>query len=222
MRKTSHILSGLSDIVPPNARDPTTYYALDLQESELVRTLNELNQSVVGDKIRGKIVTKGLCGTFDDGLTFIENGGLDGADQYRYLSNSDLIPSSPPPPIAPEGAITVADVSRSTHRRKQPLHILFLGSSLGNFARGDDAAFLRSLPLRAGSGDTLLLGLDHDNNPKDILNAYNDSKGLSKAFALNGLRSTGRALGDETLFQECNWDYVGSYNDTECECIILL
>lgn len=43
---------------------------------------------------------------------------------------------------------------------ERPRHILFLGSSLGNFDRSETAPFLSTLPLRPGSQDTLLIGLD--------------------------------------------------------------
>jgi len=69
-----------------------------------------------------------------------------------------------------------------------PLHILFLGSSLGNFSRTDMVQFLKQLPLRPGSGDTLLIGLDGHNDKELIELAYNDPKGITKAFIMNGLK----------------------------------
>lgn len=93
-----------------------------------------------------------------------------------------------------------------------PLHIMFLGSSLGNFTHGDGAAFLRSLPLRRGYGDTLLIGLDHDNDPTKIETAYDDPKGYTRKFIMNGLKAAGSTLGDENMFDEDKWDYVGKYN----------
>lgn len=48
--------------------------------------------------------------------------------------------------------------------------------------------FLSRLPLRAGSGDTLLLGLDGDNGKELVEKAYNDSKGITKDFIMNGLK----------------------------------
>ena len=92
-----------------------------------------------------------------------------------------------------------------------PLHIMFLGSSLGNFSRVEGAAFLRSLPLRRGCGDTLLLGLDHDNQAAKIETAYNDPKGYTKKFIMNGLKAAGSTLGDEHMFDEDKWEYVGMY-----------
>lgn len=88
-----------------------------------------------------------------------------------------------------------------------PLHMLFLGSSIGNFDRKGQAEFLSGLPLR--EGDTLLLGLDHDNNCDVIRRAYNDKLGKTTQFIMNGLKGAGRALGDEDLFfREGSWEYV--------------
>jgi len=92
---------------------------------------------------------------------------------------------------------------------------MFLGSSLGNFSRAEGAAFLRSLPLRRGYGDTLLLGLDHDNEAAKIETAYDDPKGYTRRFIMNGLKAAGITLGDERIFEEENWEYVGKYNEGE-------
>lgn len=50
--------------------------------------------------------------------------------------------------------------SQAGDHEERPRHILFLGSSLGNFDRSETAPFLSALPLRPGSQDTLLIGLD--------------------------------------------------------------
>lgn len=203
---------------------PVTYYALDLEKRELDRTLQELSSSDVGANLQGKVATKGLCATYEDGLKFIQDGGLHerpnhhssgqpfahykfdksardsspsstSSDQTHSASGSDLTPPSTP------GA------------EEAPHHILFLGSSLGNFEPGEDAAFLRSLPLKAGSGNTLLLGLDHANGKEKIEKAYNDCKGITRAFVMNGLKNAGHVLGDESLFDESKWEYIGKYNE---------
>ena len=74
----------------------------------------------------------------------------------------------------------------TTSPTQTPFHILFLGSSLGNSLRGGDADFLRGLPLRPGSGDTLLLGLDHDNGLAEIEQAHDDLLGISREFVMQG------------------------------------
>ncbi|KAG1901346.1 histidine-specific methyltransferase [Suillus fuscotomentosus] len=170
LRKTSHILHALTNLVPvvPSVV-PITYYALDLEECELKRTLMELHESAVGSM---------LGSSFPD--------------------SSDTEITSPSTP----GNI------------QTPLHLLFLGSSLGNFKRGEDAEFLRALPLESGR-DTLLLGLDHDNGRKEIELAYNDPQGYTRDFILNGLKTAGRALGDESMFAEQNWEYVNTYNESK-------
>jgi len=45
---------------------------------------------------------------------------------------------------------------------------------MGNFLHGEDATFLRSLPLRGEKGDMLLLSLDHESDAARIKGAYND------------------------------------------------
>ena len=57
-----------------------TYYALDLEKRELERTLGDLADSEIGSEIKGKLATKGLCATYDDGLKFIKEGGLQGKE----------------------------------------------------------------------------------------------------------------------------------------------
>lgn len=214
-------MKALSHVVPSStANPPITYYALDLEKRELDRTLRELTDSDVGSEIRGKVSTKGLCATYDDGLAFIQEGGLKGqtvtfdkmATQYGLeKSIRDRSPDSS------------SSHSRSTETEGTPpstpgaehgaQHFLFLGSSLGNFNRGEDAKFLRSLPLQPGSGNTLLLGLDHANEPAKIELAYNDSKGVTREFILNGLKNFARTLGDESLYEPSKWEYVNRYDE---------
>ncbi|KAI0826841.1 DUF323 domain-containing protein [Trametes gibbosa] len=222
LRKTSLILSALSHQVPqPSTTPPISYFALDLEKRELERTLDELSQSNIGIGMRGKVSASGLCGTYDDGLKFIAEGGLEGRNVLKNIDTA-LTESYP---VSRVGRSTSSDSGSSRSRSEgtdatppstpgghQPLHIMFLGSSLGNFTRGEDAAFLKSLPLRPGSGDTLLLGLDHDNDPKKIELAYNDQKGVTREFIMNGLVCAGRALGDAHLFEQGKWEYVGKYN----------
>ena len=113
-----------------------------------------------------------------------------------------------------------------------PLHFLFLGSSIGNFTREGAAAFLKSLPLRPWTsnpdeakggtiGDTLLLGLDHDNDPKLIETAYNDPAGHTTRFIMNGLVGVRRALEQggmpeaSVAFEDDKWSYQEQYNTVE-------
>ncbi|KAI5981711.1 hypothetical protein EDD15DRAFT_2391677 [Pisolithus albus] len=212
LRKTSRILHASSELVPqPLPIPPITYFALDLEECELRRTLTELNMSEIGSVLSGKVEMKGLLGTYDSGLRFITDGGLPTFDKEdegpasktngsSSFSDSSTIDTGLTPPSSPS---------------QPPIHLIFLGSSLGNFESGEDIRFLRSLPLRPGSGDTLLLGLSHHTNPKDIELSYNDPEGHTKEFIMNGLKAAGNALGNPHLFDLDNWKYVNKYNEAE-------
>lgn len=224
LRKTSHLLRALARIVPDDSENAhMTYYALDLEKRELERTLGALASSELGAELQSKIDTKGLCATYDDGLEFIQDGGLQGRTRLERISTEareqysiERLAMRDSSPSASEssrsGDTEATPPSTPGAEDRLPFHLLFLGSSLGNFGRGEDVAFLRNLPLQPGSGNTLLLGLDHDNERGKIERAYDDSKGATRAFILNGLSVAGRTLGDEGLFETGKWQYVGRYN----------
>ncbi|KAI8634350.1 histidine-specific methyltransferase [Xylariaceae sp. FL1651] len=68
----------------------------------------------------------------------------------------------------------------------KPKCIMWLGSSIGNFGRQDAAQFLKHT-------------------------AYNDSRGITKKFILNGLTHANMILGEE-IFRVGDWEYVGEYD----------
>lgn len=168
-----------------------------------------------------------LQGTYDDGLKFIAAGGLEsrpvpdtirtsGHERYKI----DRAPREESPHSDTSGTRSSSNETDVTPPStpdiaQPPLHIMFLGSSLGNFSREEGPAFLRSLPLRRGCGDTLLLGLDHGSDAARIETAYDDPKGYTRKFILNGLKAAGGVFGDENMFDEDKWEYVGRYNEEE-------
>jgi uncharacterized SAM-dependent methyltransferase len=145
-----------------------------------------------------------MQGTYDDGLKFLRNGGLAGHKLSEETSHH----------LGSETSDSEFDTTSQslTKGHEAPLHIMFLGSTLGNFTRSGATSFLRSLPLRPYHGDTLLLGLDHDNDKDLIESAYDDPQGYTKRFIFNGLRAAGRAMGDENMFDEAKWDYETCYD----------
>lgn len=171
-----------------------------------------------------------FTGTYDDGLGYIAAGGLK-TDRVRtslHTKGRYELPQSRD--HSPDSSSSSNSHSAETHSDETsytapstpdsvdpPLHIMFLGSSLGNFNREEGTAFLRSLPLRPGHGDTLLIGLDHDNEAAKIELAYDDPKGHTRNFIMNGLKAAGSTLGDENMFDEDKWEYVGKYNKEERE-----
>ncbi|KDR66884.1 hypothetical protein GALMADRAFT_258766 [Galerina marginata CBS 339.88] len=178
LEKTSQILLSAAQIAETadnSTTNPITYYALDLEHRELERTLAAL-QDAIGPRIAGKITTKGMWGTYEDGIRVVERNDL-------------KFPS---------------DV---------PLHILFLGGTIGNFSKADgDIAFLKSLPLNRKRGDTLLLGVDRAKAVELIERAYGFA--AATGWIMNGLKVSGRVLtGDEELFESGNWERYSKYNE---------
>jgi dimethylhistidine N-methyltransferase len=84
------------------------------------------------------------------------------------------------------------DSLSGTNRRKV---ILFLGSNIGNFRRGDSINFFRSLRDVMKPDDLLFIGFDLQKDPRVIVNAYDDPKGVTAAFNLNLLTRINRELG---------------------------
>jgi hypothetical protein len=196
-----------------------------LERRELERSLDQLVASPVGSEIKGKIDLRGLWGTYEGGLKFVEEGGLRGRElttataiRARSLSSDGgATQLSSPTSSSQHDTIESPPSTPDRETLDSPLHILFLGSSLGNFPRGEDIKFLRSLPLRADKGDTLLLGLDHASDAAKIERAYDDRAGITRRFILNGLKVLGRTLGDESLFPTEKWEYVSRYDAQERE-----
>lgn len=97
---------------------------------------------------------------------------------------------------------------------KKPRVILWLGSSIGNFDRKDAAEFVADFTrgvLRAGKDDMWIVGMDGCKDEKTVWEAYNDSKGVTREFELNGLRNANGIMG-RTIFEEGVWEYEGRWN----------
>lgn len=63
--------------------------------------------------------------------------------------------------------------------------ILFLGSNIGNMQHHEAIKFLSSVTEYMNSDDLFLVGFDFKKNPQTILDAYNDSAGITAAFNKN-------------------------------------
>ncbi|KAM5345289.1 hypothetical protein ACJ41O_011151 [Fusarium nematophilum] len=88
--------------------------------------------------------------------------------------------------------------------------ILHLGSSIGNFNRGDAASFLRGFADVLQPSDSMIVGVDACNNPAKVYYAYNDSKGLTHQFVLNGLDHVNHLFGRQ-VFKPDEWRVIGEY-----------
>jgi uncharacterized SAM-dependent methyltransferase len=282
LRKTSLLLKALAQASPVSTPPAVTYLALDLENRELDRTLSLILSSDLGPELTNRVRIGGLCGTYNDGITYVRGGGLNDVHSSPSLTVTNLETASDPKlaenvkplasisqpvpskeeigdasvlslnistegdalnvdsaadrPSSPPSPSEIQSAYSTDYEDTPPLHFLFLGSSIGNFTREGAAAFLRSLPLRPWTsnpdialrgaiGDTLLLGLDHDNDPGLIEKAYNDPAGHTRSFIMNGLAGVRRELERAGIpeasiasFEDEKWDYHERYNRTDSMC----
>src|SRR5579862_7868113 len=80
-----------------------------------------------------------------------------------------------------DGLLEVASYRKSGQR----LLVLFLGSTIGNFDRHAGVSFLSEVRNILQTGDSLLLGTDLEKPASTLLQAYDDSLGVTAAFNLN-------------------------------------
>jgi dimethylhistidine N-methyltransferase len=82
----------------------------------------------------------------------------------------------------------------ATRRPGERMLVLFVGSTIGNFDRGEGDAFLRKVRRRLRSGDALLLGTDLVKEVPRLIAAYDDPAGVTAAFDKNVLARLNREL----------------------------
>ncbi len=94
--------------------------------------------------------------------------------------------------------------------------ILFLGSNIGNFSKPSAVSFLTALQECMLPGDLMLIGFDLKKNPAQILAAYNDAAGVTKAFNLNLLKRINKELGGD--FDTSKFTHYPTYNPATGAC----
>jgi L-histidine Nalpha-methyltransferase len=97
-------------------------------------------------------------------------------------------------------------------RRKPGQHVLvlFLGSTIGNFDRPAGNQFLRNIRETLRPGDSLLLGTDLLKPISQLLDAYDDSLGVTAAFNKNLLVRINRELAGN--FSLAHFEHVARFN----------
>ena len=98
----------------------------------------------------------------------------------------------------------------SRRRGDDPVLLLFLGSTIGNFEPREAAEFIREVRRRLRPGDGFLLGTDLVKPASTLIAAYDDALGVTAAFNLNLLQRLNRELDAEfdlDLFRhEARWN----------------
>jgi len=94
--------------------------------------------------------------------------------------------------------------------------IYFPGSTIGNFQQSDARSLLAGTADNAGVDGGVLIGVDLDKDRDVLRAAYNDSKGVTAEFNLNGLRRINDELGGG--FDLDHFRHEAMFND-ELSCI---
>ena len=90
--------------------------------------------------------------------------------------------------------------------------ILWLGSSIGNLNRTEAADFLRSFSEVLRGQDSMLIGIDACQESDKVYHAYNEKRGKTHEFILNGLMHANQLLG-KVVFREEDWKVVGEFDE---------
>ena len=105
----------------------------------------------------------------------------------------ELTPLAEVEPVCADWFDGIRQIARS-RIDSEPLLVLFLGSTIGNFERSSVPSFLKDLRGVLAPGDLFLLGADLVKDVDRMLLAYDDPTGVTAAFNLNVLARMNREL----------------------------
>jgi L-histidine Nalpha-methyltransferase len=117
--------------------------------------------------------------------------------------------------IEPIAATYLEGIHQAMSARKagQPVLLLFLGSTIGNFTRTEAASFLTRIWRRMRPGDFLLLGADLVKSRERLISAYDDPIGVTASFNLNLLARINREL--DGHFDVSQFAHEARYNERQ-------
>ena len=98
-------------------------------------------------------------------------------------------------------------LERVTETQKNRKIILFLGSNIGNLLHAQAIDFLKNVQELMQEDDLFFVGFDQKKNPQTILDAYNDSEGITAAFNKNILTRINLELGGDFILDKfLHWE----------------
>ncbi|KAF9901749.1 hypothetical protein BX616_002167 [Lobosporangium transversale] len=92
-----------------------------------------------------------------------------------------------------------------------PKTLVWLGSSIGNLTRVEAQEFITSYRKTLNVGDNWIIGIDRRNDPQEITIAYNDPKGVTRDFIMNGLDHINVILKQDFIDRN-KFQYFAQYN----------
>ncbi len=184
------------------------YEIFDHQKGSILRHLGnhpfDLIELGAGDGLKTKVLLRHLL---ENGISFkyrpvdISSSVLD----TLQGSLEEELPDLEVAPLHGEYFQVLEDLQQLGDHQKKV--IFFLGANIGNLTREESLAFLSQLNELLAPGDMLLLGVDLKKDPAVILEAYNDSEGITAAFNLNLLHRINRELdGNFDVDQFKHWE----------------
>ena len=96
--------------------------------------------------------------------------------------------------VEPQQGTYAEVLSRLSDYRDRKKVIVFLGSNIGNLSQEEAVIFLKKISSAMHEKDLFFMGVDQKKEPQVILDAYNDSAGVTEAFNKNLLLRMNREL----------------------------
>ncbi|KAI1314339.1 hypothetical protein EDD11_002280 [Mortierella claussenii] len=92
-----------------------------------------------------------------------------------------------------------------------PKTLVWLGSSIGNLTREEARSFITSYRKTLNVGDNWIIGIDRRNDAQEITVAYNDPRGVTREFIMNGLDHINVLLKQDFIDRD-KFHYFAQYN----------
>ena len=128
-------------------------------------------------------------------------------------SSRDLQEYYPNLEVNPVAAEYREGLARAHQLVSGPKLILWLGSNIGNFGRGEAALLIESIKQYMSANDRLLVGIDLRKDKNVLEAAYDDVQGVTARFNLNILNRINRDLGG--TFDSKRFRHEAIYNEEE-------
>lgn len=212
----------------PKTLPPKWFY--DAQGSELFEKITELPEYYPTRAEREILVARaGEIAAATGARTLVELGS-GSSEKTRYLIDALTGLHTYVPVDVSESALTQAGQALVEERPDLDVHALiadftggltlpdtpgprlvaFLGGTVGNLLPAERAAFLASVRSLLSPGDALLLGTDLVKDERVLVEAYDDSAGVTAAFNKNVLAVIDRELGAD--FDPAAFDHVAVWD----------
>ena len=101
---------------------------------------------------------------------------------------------------------------KQTANLARPKCILWMGSSIGNLGRTEAGDFLKRFSEVLRGQDSMLIGIDACQESEKVYHAYNDKRGKTHEFVLNGLMHANKIM-KKKVFRKDDWKVIGEYDE---------